>query len=64
MYEIRAWVIPPVLKEVICRVETLEEVKTTLIDLKNNMGLSNTEIFEALEVEDLSNGKLNMEALL
>lgn len=64
MFEIRAWVFPPVLKEVICRVETLEEVKTELISIRDYNNLTNSELFDKIEVEDMSHGKLNLEALI
>lgn len=64
MFEIRAWVFPPVLKEVICRVETLEEVKEEVIFIRDFNKLSNSELFDKIEVEDMSNGKINLEALI
>lgn len=64
MFEIRVWVFPPVLKEVITRVETLEEVKEELIFIRDFNNLSNSELFDKIEVEDMGNGKINVEALI
>lgn len=64
MFEIRKWIFPPVLKEVICRVETLEEVKSELINIRDYNNLTNQEVFNVLEVEDMGTGKINLEALL
>lgn len=65
MYEIRKWIIKPVLKEVIesdINFQALEE-SVAEISEKNEIS-TESEFFELYEIEDLETGLMNEEVLL
>ena len=65
MYEIRKWIIKPVLKEVIesnINVQALEETVAEISE-KNEIS-TESEFFELYEIEDLETGLMNEEVLI
>ena len=65
MYEIRKWIIKPVLKEVIesnINVQALEETVDEIIE-NSDIG-TESKFFELYEIEDLETGLMNEDVLL
>ena len=63
MYEIRKWIIKPVLKEVVhsnINFQALEEIIAEIIE---DSGLNEEEFFDLYEVEEIETGLMNNEVL-
>jgi len=63
MYEIRKWIIKPVLKEVVhsnINFQALEEIIAEIIE---DTGLNEKEFFDLYEVEEIETGLMNNEVL-
>lgn len=63
MYEIRKWIIKPVLKEVVhsnINFQALEEIIAEIIE---DTGLNEEEFFDLYEVEEIETGLMNNEVL-
>ena len=63
MYEIRKWIIKPVLKEVVhsnINFQALEEIIAEIIE---DTGLNEKEFFDLYEVEEMETGLMNNEVL-
>ena len=63
MYEIRKWVIKPILKEVVCSNINFQALEETLAEIVEKGNLSEKEFFELYEIEELETGLMNNEAL-
>lgn len=65
MYEIRKWVIRPVLKEVIESNINAQALEETLGDiLENNENITESNFFDFYEIEDLETGLMNDDVLI
>ena len=63
MYEIRKWIIKPVLKEVVhtnINFQALEEIISEIVEENN---LNEKEFFDSYEIEELETGLMNNEVL-
>lgn len=63
MYEIRKWIIKPVLKEVVHSNLNSQAVEEIIMEIVEDNGLNEKEFFDLYEVEELETGLMNNEAL-
>ncbi len=65
MYEIRKWIIKPVLKEVIESNINVQALEESVAEISEENGFSTeSEFFELYEIEDLETGLMNEEVLI
>lgn len=65
MFEIRKWVIKPVLKEVIDSDINFQALEETLADiLENDENINENNFFDFYEIEDLETGLMNDDVLI
>lgn len=63
MYEIRKWIMKPVLKEVIHSDINFQALEEIVSDIVENNNLTETEFFNFYEIEELETGLMNNEVL-
>ena len=63
MYEIRKWIIKPVLKEVVHSNLNFQAVEEIIAEIVEDNGLNEKEFFDLYEVEELETGLMNNEVL-
>ena len=65
MYEIRKWIIKPVLKEVIESDINFQALEESIAEISEKNGFSTEdEFFESYEIEELETGLMNEEVLI
>ncbi len=65
MYELRKWVIKPVLKEVISAPMNSQALEETIAEIvETNNIKSEEEFFDLYEIEDIETGLMNEQVLL
>ena len=63
MYEIRKWIIKPVLKEVVHSNINFQALEEIIMEIVEDNNLNEEEFFDLYEIEEIETGLMNNEVL-